>query len=422
MTLEGVVRDVVGGGDAVVETKDGVVFAPFALPGERVRLVDVRREGRAMRGRVAEVLEASPDRVEPACPHAERCGGCPLMPMGPSAQRAIERRLVQSAVDRGRAAGEPVSVELVPSPDTVGYRRRARLAWRREGARTIVGYRARRSHRIAEIDRCVVLVPALEGALASVRSDLAPALAGEGELLLALGDGGRATVVLEAEGAQPAEAYTAAKTFAARDDVAGVALRAGPGTALATWGDPREVATAVDDLPLRGTAGGFSQANAAINRRLAARVVELAAAEGARVLELYAGHGNLTVGLARGARELVAVEQDAAAARACRENLDARGLTATVRTEDAAAAAKGGPVDVVVLDPPRTGARDALDAIAARRPERIVYVSCDPATLGRDLARLGELGYGVDAASAFEMFPHTGHVEAVVRLVPVRET
>jgi 23S rRNA (uracil1939-C5)-methyltransferase len=138
------------------------------------------------------------------------------------------------------------------------------------------------------------------------------------------------------------------------------------------------------------------------------------------VLELFAGHGNFSVALAAQASELRAVESDQQAAEACRQNLRERKLGhARVVCDDAARGAQGRThVDVVVLDPPRTGARAALSAIVARRPKRIVYVSCDGATLRRDLGELAASGYRVDAAAAFDMFPQTSHLEAVVRLVP----
>ena len=142
-----------------------------------------------------------------------------------------------------------------------------------------------------------------------------------------------------------------------------------------------------------------------------------AGARGRRVLELYAGHGLLTVGLAREASALRAVERDEAAARACRTNLAARGLDARVHAGDAAAALdESRRLDVLVVDPPRAGLADARAAVVAARVPRVVYLSCDPTTLAGDVRALAEAGYRLRDATAFDLFPHTPHVEALVVL------
>jgi 23S rRNA (uracil1939-C5)-methyltransferase len=247
------------------------------------------------------------------------------------------------------------------------------------------------------------------------RELLAPLLAGTGEIALAVGRGGLPVLHLRSEAPQPPVLYRVLEEAVAAGRIAGASIAAA-GAGAAVLGDPREHVEHPDGAPLLIASQGFAQGNDAMNRLLVERVVALAAPSGARVLELHAGSGNLTVALARDAAELTAVESDAAAAAACRENLAARGLAAKVREARAEDAAGGDRVDVVVLDPPRTGARGALDGIAARRPDRIVYVSCDTATLGRDLGDLARLGYGVDAAVALDMFPHSAEVESIVRL------
>ena len=153
-----------------------------------------------------------------------------------------------------------------------------------------------------------------------------------------------------------------------------------------------------------------------MNRALVARVAELARTEGMRVLELYAGSGNLTLALAPGSESYTAVEQSPDAVLALRTNLAARDLRVKVVESDVAKALAGGPVDVVVLDPPRTGAPSVLATLAQRKPKRVIYVSCDPATLGRDVAELLTRGYVVTWAEAFEMFPQTADLESVVQL------
>nr|MDQ3031815.1 RsmD family RNA methyltransferase [Myxococcota bacterium] len=313
-----------------------------------------------------------------------------------------------------------VSVSIRAAEATLGYRRRARLAWKRTGQGVVLGFRARRRELIVDVDRCVVLRPELDAALELLRARVASHLPGSGEAQLAIGQGGRAVIVLDTEDAPPRALYEVLEALVAEGAIAGASVRAGGASVASRIGDPREVGQDVEGRRIIGESGGFSQAHAEINAALGVRAIALAEPEGARILELYAGHGNLTLGLAARASSVRAVEIASGATDALRANLEAHGLAdrAEVITGDAASALGGkkSAWDVVLLDPPRTGAKDAMDAIARTRAERIVYVSCDPATLGRDLGTLGAAGYELDAAEAFDMFPQTAHVETVARM------
>jgi 23S rRNA (uracil1939-C5)-methyltransferase len=218
---------------------------------------------------------------------------------------------------------------------------------------------------------------------------------------------------------QPEAVYRAARALVDEGAFAGVSLRIGEATrpAVADAGDCRQHALGHDAVPMLAPVHAFAQANAAANALLVARVAELAEPDGARVLELFAGHGNLTVALAT-ARALTALELDRDAVAALRENLSARGHTHVQVVEADASRLPRDAFDVVVLDPPREGAREALAVLSTRAPapERIVYVSCDPSTLARDLGLLAAAGYRPDAASVVDMFPQTAHLESLVRL------
>jgi len=231
-----------------------------------------------------------------------------------------------------------------------------------------------------------------------------------------MGDGERAVAALRSDAPQPPELYRELEALVEGGTLAGAALRVAGASVDATWGEPRERREHPDGAPLWGTVAGFSQAHDEVNRALVSRVVELADPDGKGVLELYCGTGNLTVALARAAEPLTAVEQDADAAQACRENLRDRGLRATVRTGDAERYRPSSRPDVAVLDPPRQGAPGAIRRLIDLGVPEIVYVSCDPPTLGRDLRSLAEAGYRLTDAVAFDMFPQTAHVEGVVRL------
>lgn len=407
--LDGTVRDLARSGDGVVETERGVVFAAGVLPGERVRLHGVQPRGSATRAKRVEVVAASGQRQDPACPIVDRCGGCPLMIATDALEARFKRGLVEKALAEVPGASE-VALGWTSLEPRLAYRRRARLAWRSDRGRLRLGYRAGRSRTVVDVRRCAVLSPPLEDAR---RWATRLPLAADGELHFALGAGGP-VVALRSDEPQPPELYSSL----AQDlgPCVGVALRAGGATADATWGDPREVTTAIDGQPLLGSVAGFSQPHAAINDALVRQVVGLAEAHGRDVLELFSGAGNLTVALAPGARSLLAVERDEAACAAARENLAARALTATVRCDDAETYRPMTRPDVVLLDPPRSGAPGASARLAQLGPPTIVMVSCDPPTLSRDLRALAKAGYRVDAVHAFDMFPQTAHVETVVRL------
>lgn len=399
-------RAIAHGGDGVVDTDEGVIFVAGAWEGETVRFgVGHRRRGVA-RGRLLTVLEKSVHRREVPCPVADACGGCAWMMVDEAAQREAKRAHLEEVLSR---AGFDVEVPIEHA-DSWAYRRRAKLAFDRGRA----GYRAGADAAkggVVDAPVCLVLHPSLQAAYTAFREVLLPTLAGKGALSLSRRDAGAVLVVTTNE-AQDASAYVAAERLSGMDGVEGVALRVGD-LAAARWGIPEERTPGADGAPLAGTLGGFSQAHDSLNERLALAVAD--AASGAEsALELYAGHGNLTVAIAPRVGTLVAVEQDREAVSAMQQNVADRPIQVKVVCEDAGAYPEG-RYDTVILDPPRGGAREPLERLG-RGPKRIVYVSCHPATLGRDVAELATRGFSVKSARGFDLFPQTPHVEALVVL------
>jgi 23S rRNA (uracil1939-C5)-methyltransferase len=331
------------------------------------------------------------------------------------AQRALKaQRLSRALTSAGAPEGFPVAIET--AGPAFGYRSRARLAFRKLAQRSLVGYREHAGHQLVDVDQCLVLEPALASALTQVRERLGPKLEGSGEIELALRDDARVVVHIRCDLPVSPAMYGAAEALAREAPIAGVALRIADG-APARFGDLERALRASDGGALHAPATAFAQANAAVNRRLSELVTELAQPEDARVIELYAGHGNFSVSLAARARALWAVEGDAAAAEACRKNFAERGFThARVLSQDVSQLKLDERADVLVLDPPRAGAKTLAEIARKVRATRVVYVSCHMTTLARDLKALAPLGYAVDRAHMLDMFPHTAHVEAVVRL------
>jgi 23S rRNA (uracil1939-C5)-methyltransferase len=370
------------GGEGVAHAADGrVVFVAGTAPGDRVRARVVEEHPKWLRAEVIELEAPGPGRTEPRCPLFGRCGGCAWQHLDYAVQLAAKAEILRDALVRigGLKPGE-LAVE--PSPP-YGYRGRARVGV----ARGVVGYRRLRSHALEPAAACPVLVPELERALAALASD-PPAR--DGEIELCAGDDGR--------------------------------VRAwGPGGLL-----HGEAALAIDAGPARiaVSPGVFFQGNARVRGALLQAVLD-AAGGGRRALDLCAGAGFFSFGLAERFAEVLAVESSPPAARDLRRNVEANGAK-NVRVECAplerflaGPAARAFGADALVVDPPRTGLGAALArdlAAAAGAATRVVYVSCAPATLARDLAVLAGEGLRLRALRGFDLFPQTAHVEAVAVL------
>lgn len=360
------------GGEAVGRLPDGrACFVMFAAPGDRVRARIVEEKRRYARAELLEVLEPGPSRVAPPCPLFGRCGGCQWQHVSLGEQRAAKQAAVARALG---AAVEPIVAVEPP----LGYRTRVRM--RAGGGR--LGYRAWRSNELVDVERCLLLPEPLDAALQALR----PALAGpEREVEAQLG---------------------AAGSVAARAE--GLALPLPAECDVAAPGEP----------PFVVAAGAFAQANAAANRALRALVAG-ALAGARRVLELYAGSGNFTRDLAAAGAHVVALESAPGAVALARRNLAPFADRVELREGpvERALGAAGTGYDAVLADPPRAGLDARVPpALAATGARRLVYVSCDPQTLGRDVDRLRALGWRLDRATPVDAWPHTFHVETVAEL------
>jgi 23S rRNA (uracil1939-C5)-methyltransferase len=419
--LEATVGSLAPGGDGVahveLQRERRAVFIPGTAPGDRVR-AEVDPSRRPARGRVLEVLAAGADRVTPACRWAARCGGCDWMHLSAEAQVRAHAEHVRAALP---PAWRDVPIATHPAEGSAGYRTRARLHVRCGRGRVEVGMHEAGTHEPVAVEACLVLDPALEAARRALPAWLEGSR-GRGDAQVALGASRRPVLELHWTGDVAAACFGRLERAVAAGELAGARVALAEATRPAVVGDPTPWIAGADDLPLRLAPGGFAQASERMNARLARHVADLArdcAVE--RAVELYAGAGTLSILLARevGAGELVLVESSRDACEAARANLAARDLRARVVEGDAEAHAWAPATKLVVLDPPRTGARAVAERLAASRVAHAVYVSCDAQTLGRDLALLAG-AYAPRSVATFEMFPETSHVETVVALERVR--
>ena len=410
------VERIVAGGRGLVRVGEEVRFVDGALAGE---LVEIEWDPKSKRARRLVVLEASPARREPPCAWARSCGGCDFIHADEATQAAMRAGIVRDQLEHAMRA--KVVVESLPASEATGYRTRARLHLEVRGKRATVGYFAPRTNALVPIEACLVLGEGLLDAARAVAEACVPT-AGEraprelsAELSVAFGAGG--LPVVEVVAAQDPPASTVGR-LAARVGVslAGISLRLPGASQPVRLGDPRPVQVGLDDRAVVLASGGFGQPSDEGARVLGKLVVELAAPAERTILELHAGSGTFSVGLAAGARAFSSIEENASAVDCARENLTARGLRGKLRVGDAETATIPTGLDVVVLDPPRQGAKLASVNVARARPRRVVYVSCDPATLARDLQVFRAEGYSIDRAVALDLFPQTSHVETVVAL------
>jgi 23S rRNA (uracil1939-C5)-methyltransferase len=435
-------------GRGIARSEGKVVFIAGALPGERVRAEIIGRKPKFDRARLIEVLQESSLRVRPACPHfglhAGACGGCSMQHVDARAQVAIKQRVLEDALwHLARLRPQRVLRPIEGSP--WGYRHRARLAVRyvaKKGG-VLVGFHERGSSYVADMRECHVLPPRVSRLLPALR-ELVGALSLRERLPqieVAVGqDGRKERIVLVARVLQAPTEDDRAKldAFAALHGVAIWLQPGGPHTAAPLNAEQQvELVLSLPefDLALPFQPTDFTQVNHQINEVLVRTAVRLLDPQpGERVVDFFCGLGNFTLALARrcdavlgieGSDELLA-RAEAAGRRhglAERTRFLGRNLFEWEMADWEKTAATFGVVDRVLIDPPREGALAVARVLAATPspPQRVVYVSCNPATLARDCAVLvHEGGWTLAAAGVVNMFPHTSHVESIAMLEPPR--
>lgn len=392
------VGPVAHGGHCVARLDGQVVFVRHALPGERVRIDVTERSKRFLRADAVEVLDAARDRVEPPCRYAGTCGGCDFQHVSPSGQRRLLGAVVQEQLRRLAGLDRVVEVEAV-EPEDLGWRTRVTYAIDDEGH---AGLRRHRSHEVVEIDRCLIAHPGAPE-VPSARWE-------DGPVEAIVSSTGERVVV--ADGPVPEEILPL-DGVVARDG----RVRSGHGV----------VTERVRDRDFQISGSGFWQVHPRAARTLVDAVLAGAQVRpGERVLDLYGGAGLFAAFLAEATGpdgEVLSVEGARGGHADARRNLADLAQVRTMRASVEKALSRGqlgAAADVVVLDPPRTGSKDAVRPIAELSPRRIVYVACDPAALARDLASFREQGYELVDLRAFALFPMTHHVECVAVLAPAR--
>jgi 23S rRNA (uracil1939-C5)-methyltransferase len=425
-------------GQGVAHNAEGkVVFIEGALPGEQVQVSVFRRKNQWEQATITALRRESSQRVTPRCPHFGTCGGCNMQHLQPSAQLATKQRALEDGLRHlGKVKPEQV-LRPIEGP-AWGYRYRARLSVRlvAKKGKVLVGFHERKSSHVADMSRCEVLPPHLSALLPRL-ADLIGSMDHPDRLPqieVAVGDDVVALVLRHLAPLTAADLQRL-RDFAAQHSVQWWLQPHDPATVRPL--DARDAVLSYSlpefGITMRFRPTDFTQVNHQINRTLVTRALRLLDPQPAeRVIDWFCGLGNFTLPIATLAREVLGIEGSAALVERSRENAAFNGLSAKTRFAasnlfeiDTRGLAALGAADKWLIDPPREGAFALAKALADvalnpgaapgyRPPRRIVYVSCNPATLARDAGLLvHQAGYTLAAAGAVNMFPHTAHVESL---------
>lgn len=413
-------------GRGVARRADGkAVFIAGALPGETVMASQTARSRHFDEAFTVEVLQPSPDRVVPRCPHFGTCGGCVLQHLDEAKQIVAKQRVLQENLERiGKVAPKRVLDPLVDA--SWGYRRKGRFSVRRveKKDRTLVGFRERDPRFVADLHECHTVIPEI-GRLVAPLSALVDGMDARAAIPQIEFIAGDATVALVFRHLLPLGDADQARlvAFAQSQDVAIFLQPGGVDSVHALWPSDPPLSFRLDpwNVELVFRPLDFIQVNAGLNTKMIEQAFALLDAKpDDRVLDLFCGLGNFTLPLARTVREVVGVEGDAGLVARAKENAERNGLAnakfhaADLTQDQRGTAWMRQGFDRLLLDPPRSGAIDVLKQLPLKQFERIVYVSCHPGSLARDAGWLvNEAGWSLRAAGVMDMFPHTAHVESI---------
>ncbi len=414
-------------GRGVAHADGKVVFIEGALPYETVQYKSYRHKPSYELATLHEIIHESFLRVRPECPHFGVCGGCNMQHLEASAQLAIKQRILEDNLWHiGRVKAEQMLTPIVGS--AWGYRQRARLSVRyveKKGG-VLVGFHERKSGFIADMRQCAILPPAISALLMPLRT-LIGQLSIKDRLPQVEFAGGDAVNVLVLRIMEPLTPHDEQhlKSFADAHGIQFWLQTKGPDTAYPFYpinAAPLRYTVPEFDLAMPFKPTEFTQVNMPINRILLRRAMQLLDPQPhERIMDLFCGLGNFSLPIARSGAYVIGVEGSPQLVERARENAQHNGLSARTEFHDRDLFqiqenffSTWGKIDKLLIDPPRDGAQEIVKALCDPKPQRIVYVSCNPATLARDAAELvNTQGYVLKAAGVVNMFPHTAHVESI---------
>lgn len=401
------IEKLVYGGMGLGRHQGKVIFVPYSVPGDRLRVRAVEEKKKFIRAEISQIIQPGLGRVAPICPLFGKCGGCHWQQMEYPRQVEAKRQILEEVFHHRFPQTRELPITVRPCPQPFSYRSRARIQLRGPGSKSSVGFFRHRSHTVEDVKSCPLFRPSLNEALSALRQFKIKV--------------GTSPETHEMDIASSEEDDTWASARIGPDINEGVSALVGTGRNEEVVMQKR-----VGEFLYSVTASVFFQANDFMVPELAALVRELAKTAGHdSALDLYSGVGLFSLSLARQFKKVVAVDNSPTACRFCSINASNAGLTniqpvcadVPAWIEASKFAARPG-LDLIVLDPPRTGAGvKVTERICELSPQTIIYASCDPQTLVRDIARLPERNFSINHIEGLDLFPQTFHFETVVRLI-----
>jgi len=406
-------------GYGVARVKGKVVFIPYTVTGDQAWVEVFEEKKNYSMGRLIQMIQPSALRVDPPCPFFGRCGGCHWQHIDYLIQCKLKKEILEGILSRLGRVKETPSIRVIPSPRSFGYRIRTQLKAKGKA----LGYFEERSHQIVDVQECPIVPPLINQMISLIRKRLFPFSRMEeieinvspdenkGVLIFhSLSLGRRTEKVFEELLQNPALCKGIV--------IAKKEKRNRFGNPTLNFSIPLTQAREKRDLKLRISSGSFSQINLEQNQTLIQTVLQFSEVKkDDRVLDLYAGVGNLTLPLAVGVKEVLGIEENKRAIEDARFNSEINGIGNCEfihgRVEDILSHWEREKPDIIVLDPPRTGCKTVLDQVVKLKPKKIVYVSCDPTTFSRDLRLFSEKGYSLQHLCLIDMFPQTYHMEVI---------
>lgn len=398
------------------------VFVPLTAPGDLVRCRIIRSRLQFDEAETVELLSPSTLRRIPPCPVFGECGGCQWQHLPYEEQVRWKEKLFHDQLLRLGIACSDALMPIVPAPAEWAYRNRVQFKCRQTQQGLVAGFYRHASHFVTDAPQCLLVMPVIQQTYDFLRRILPESPHPESlpQFDISCGDDQQVTVLFHVlQGAEDAMCNWLKAVAEKGGFAAAVQIGRKETIRILVGGPGMSVAVDTPPVSIQVSAGGFAQVNPDQNRRLVDAVVTAASLTGKeRVLDLFCGAGNFTLPLARRAGAVVGIEEYAPAIDDARSNAARNAFVNAVFLAESAdgAALRHGKFDLVLLDPPRTGAFPVMRDLLVLRPPRILYVSCDPATLVRDLKPLVHNGYAVVSSQPFDLFPQTWHIESLTLL------
>lgn len=406
-------------GYGVARIKGKVVFIPYTVTGDQAWVEVFEEKKNYSMGRLIQMIKPSALRVDPPCPFFGKCGGCQWQHIDYLIQCKLKKEILEGILNRLGGLKETPSIRVIPSPQSFGYRIRTQLKAKGKA----LGYFEERSHQIVGVQECQIVHPLINQMISFIRKMFLPFSRMEEIEINVSPEEGNGVLIFHSLSLERKTEKVLGDLLQNHTLFKGIVIA--KKERLNLFGDPTlnftiplSQAREKRNLKFRISPGSFFQINLEQNQTLIQTVLQFSEVNKEdRVLDLYAGVGNLTLPLAVGAREVLGIEENKMAMEDACFNSEKNGIRNCEfiqgRVEDILRHWRREKPDIVVLDPPRTGCKAVLDQVVKLKPKKIIYVSCDPTTFSRDLHLFSEGGYFLQHLCLIDMFPQTYHMEVI---------